>query len=1294
MQRLRYHLLNSPPPERLYVSSTTLRPRVAKPQATENGDDGDIVQRLRYKILPPPTPPAPNEIWPFKHPHHFNAANYESYALDHIPHETLEGSEETLGAEEKGGSKDEYNTKPTESTKPVTSAETSTQSRAPSSKVFYERVKYPSTAALPDSTAADGLYHPEEQKFEGNTDLDVNELEQHLSFGTKIAPKTTTPESATETGVTAATRSYAPSDAAANDMTDTTLFGERLFTASTPIAQSPVTDTGDSDAPQFTTASDIAQYITYKLLESRPPPQKNKAKGSDIVQHITYKLLENTTPMPSVMEKEKSTTAKYVDTTSYSKAEEEARTSSSSVATKEPMDYSASTRKTDISRNSMFNAPSSLPALVTETTFDDADTSSPPLPPATTPMPKIGHRSSLAPPYSRSTEASSTAAKFLPTPFPTRFFIDHDEKFTPKYFEGHSKSTTEEKTTASSTEESYSTVSDIMATMNDNDIDYYDTGATSPSTTSTEHSTSQRSRVRLRFPPQRRKKPSKLWTRPAYVTKTANSYRVVTPGTRTETTVTQSVRPTPAGSRPVAISKPNVSPVGKELRDFSTPDFGENSLDEESTQTTNRRMDGTSTNTLPAFTPTGLPQFSNFATRFWQTAPTLGTPAPAHRQRKTGTPKYVRRYKTTTNSLQSAAPVSSTEGKSTNALTVHRETTTVSNPHPDDILRNSIPDVDLNKVPQTTFQTQTPQPPATTRYQPIDITETELGQVQHGVHPPFRTTPPGHFARNNGRPKTPITLLGSGSPRRKIIKKPGRRRRPIKKTSSTVSTTSTTLRDFGVLFRSTTLKPLLGYVTGRPSPSVPQQRISTKGRSPPPLLATTPPPSTTHFRVPATPVGQRHQITVRPKAENINTVHVGVSTPRPPVGPTGPTQSGGAIRVTNFGARVTTPKPPPPPPPPPVQQSTPVPFVHFSTAPARPTHPPARSFVQVTTYKPVRVAASVAAPHQPSPPDTASSRVTHTAFRSTPTPPPIITTYRPYAATTGPPPVAPTILPHQPSRPPAKSHQYFSLGTARPKVSNAPPPHHHHQQQQHFGPSQPATPVGQSFVVHQQQHVFPNQPATPAGPGAVYFKPAIGSPEPPVPGPTYYKSPSASATVVLGTGHAPQPTAGEVYYKEPAPAPHSHTPGPVYYKPVPTAPHAATTRRGIEVSPKSTRITSPWEPGPTVPWGAQQRSSSTPPPPPLPPSPNSIDDLYSDYAASPDPLMQVLFQNGLTMMAGIVSEVGLDKALESDKGPFTVFAPTDKAFNEFLHRYGGGDIGVRQLKRDGRLLSVSYLLNV
>ena len=57
--------------------------------------------------------------------------------------------------------------------------------------------------------------------------------------------------------------------------------------------------------------------------------------------------------------------------------------------------------------------------------------------------------------------------------------------------------------------------------------------------------------------------------------------------------------------------------------------------------------------------------------------------------------------------------------------------------------------------------------------------------------------------------------------------------------------------------------------------------------------------------------------------------------------------------------------------------------------------------------------------------------------------------------------------------------------------------------------------------------------------------------------------------------------------------------------------------------------------------------------------------------------------------ANFFFEVGLDVRLNAEAGPFTVFAPTDAAFNEFLEQFGGGGRkAVIRLKRKGKLQEV------
>ena len=54
-------------------------------------------------------------------------------------------------------------------------------------------------------------------------------------------------------------------------------------------------------------------------------------------------------------------------------------------------------------------------------------------------------------------------------------------------------------------------------------------------------------------------------------------------------------------------------------------------------------------------------------------------------------------------------------------------------------------------------------------------------------------------------------------------------------------------------------------------------------------------------------------------------------------------------------------------------------------------------------------------------------------------------------------------------------------------------------------------------------------------------------------------------------------------------------------------------------------------------------------------------------------------RHGLTIMAGFLSEAGMDDKIR-EGGPFTIFAPTDKAFNQFLDQLGGVEKGVARLK--------------
>jgi len=59
----------------------------------------------------------------------------------------------------------------------------------------------------------------------------------------------------------------------------------------------------------------------------------------------------------------------------------------------------------------------------------------------------------------------------------------------------------------------------------------------------------------------------------------------------------------------------------------------------------------------------------------------------------------------------------------------------------------------------------------------------------------------------------------------------------------------------------------------------------------------------------------------------------------------------------------------------------------------------------------------------------------------------------------------------------------------------------------------------------------------------------------------------------------------------------------------------------------------------------------------------------------------MLKSHDLTVMAALLEETHLDKSIDS-QGEFTLFAPTDLAFNEFLQKLGGVKVGVGKLKKN------------
>lgn len=80
-----------------------------------------------------------------------------------------------------------------------------------------------------------------------------------------------------------------------------------------------------------------------------------------------------------------------------------------------------------------------------------------------------------------------------------------------------------------------------------------------------------------------------------------------------------------------------------------------------------------------------------------------------------------------------------------------------------------------------------------------------------------------------------------------------------------------------------------------------------------------------------------------------------------------------------------------------------------------------------------------------------------------------------------------------------------------------------------------------------------------------------------------------------------------------------------------------------------------------------------------------------DASQSTSEFINVLKNNGLHAMAKYLKQSGLDTIL-NETGPYTVFAPSDKAFKNLLVQLGGPDRAEEKFKSNPRLLSgVSYI---
>lgn len=91
-----------------------------------------------------------------------------------------------------------------------------------------------------------------------------------------------------------------------------------------------------------------------------------------------------------------------------------------------------------------------------------------------------------------------------------------------------------------------------------------------------------------------------------------------------------------------------------------------------------------------------------------------------------------------------------------------------------------------------------------------------------------------------------------------------------------------------------------------------------------------------------------------------------------------------------------------------------------------------------------------------------------------------------------------------------------------------------------------------------------------------------------------------------------------------------------------------------------------------------------------PPSPSSISTttevLTTTTTQQPKELIDVLKTNELYAMARFLRQSGLDTIL-NETGPYTIFAPTDKAFKTLLIQLGGPEKAEEKFKENPRLLS-------
>lgn len=127
-----------------------------------------------------------------------------------------------------------------------------------------------------------------------------------------------------------------------------------------------------------------------------------------------------------------------------------------------------------------------------------------------------------------------------------------------------------------------------------------------------------------------------------------------------------------------------------------------------------------------------------------------------------------------------------------------------------------------------------------------------------------------------------------------------------------------------------------------------------------------------------------------------------------------------------------------------------------------------------------------------------------------------------------------------------------------------------------------------------------------------------------------------------------------------------------------STPTRSQTTRGISTSFPHTASTAHIRSSSTV---SQQSSAST------------LSQVHTTPTQPPqNELSTILKNNGLHAMAKYLKQSGLDSIL-NETGPYTVFAPSDKAFKSLLVQLGGPDRADEKFKANPRLLSgVSFLL--